>query len=191
MASPKLQDGIHLKRTSRRPANREDQATAAEILQQVRTALRKYRDYRVAQQDGYHEVPAGSDQSLVHFASSRYGLIGSLWFRPAKPTSLLYRKMNDRYELVGALYVASQFATEAELNRRVPLSVARWRAHVNICLPPQPPLENADGGRFGFSGSIATAVECAAAGGTFLPQIFGWMIRIFPFEKSPERIWDY
>jgi hypothetical protein len=31
---------------------------------------------------------------------------------------------------------------------------------------------------FGPNGSIATAEECAAAGGTFKPVVFGWMTHI-------------
>jgi hypothetical protein len=36
-------------------------------------------------------------------------------------------------------------------------------------------------GRFGFTGKIAEAAECSAAGGTFHRQIFGWMIHVHPF----------
>jgi|GEM_PF-6440648 hypothetical protein len=36
-------------------------------------------------------------------------------------------------------------------------------------------------GRFGFEGEIASAMRCAAAGGHFIPQAFGWMVHVYPF----------
>jgi hypothetical protein len=41
----------------------------------------------------------------------------------------------------------------------------------------------------GPDGSIATADACAAAGGRFFPQLFGWMVHVYPFEKTSEKIW--
>src|SRR5208337_4250526 len=38
--------------------------------------------------------------------------------------------------------------------------------------------------RFGFSGTISGPTECAAAGGTFHNQIFGWMIHVYPFDSE-------
>lgn len=35
--------------------------------------------------------------------------------------------------------------------------------------------------RFGFQGTISERAECEAARGTFHPQIFGWMIHVYPF----------
>jgi hypothetical protein len=37
------------------------------------------------------------------------------------------------YELVGATYTAPRNESSPELDMRVPLSVAQWHAHVNIC----------------------------------------------------------
>ena len=36
-------------------------------------------------------------------------------------------------------------------------------------------------GRFGFEGRIADAASCAAAGGHFIPQAWGWMTHVYPF----------
>jgi hypothetical protein len=44
--------------------------------------------------------------------------------------------------------------------------------------------------KFGLLGSIATKSECTAAGGTFKPRIFGWMIHAYPNEKTPDEIWS-
>src|SRR5207302_11398523 len=57
------------------------------------------------------------------------------YFNPAHPASLLYTKNRDGYKLVGAMFSAPPQMTQEELDRRIPLSVARWHAHTNICLP--------------------------------------------------------
>ena len=32
--------------------------------------------------------------------------------------------------------------------------------------------------------------ECEAAGGTFLPHVFGWMVHMYPWESSADAIWS-
>ena len=191
MSTGKLPSNPHMKWSSRRPPDEADRRHAEEIVLQLRAALKKYKDYRVAEQEGYRPLLPGGELPLHHFTNDRFSLIGSLWFRPSKPTSLIYKKTKQGYELLGALFTASQFATEAELHRRVPLSVARWHAHGNICMPAQSGSLTADWTRFGFEGAIATEQDCAAAHGTFYPQMFGWMLRVYPFENSPEKIWAH
>ena len=46
------------------------------------------------------------------------------------------------------------------------------------------------GPKFGLNGSITTKAECDAAGGRFFPQVFGWMVHVYPFEQKPEDIWS-
>jgi hypothetical protein len=89
------------------------------------------------------------------------------------------------------MYTAPRRASEEKLNARVPLGVAQWQAHTNICLPPQDQNRSADWTRFGFTGSISTAEDCKQAGGRFQPQIFGWMVHVYPFESAPDRIWRH
>jgi hypothetical protein len=193
MSHREMPDNPHMKMTALRPSNEADRVRGQEIVGELRAALKKYKDYRVAEQDGYQAFLPQLDLPEYHFTNYKYGFIGALWFRAAKPTSLLYRKKSkDGYELIGAMYTASRYATESELNRRVPLSVARWHAHINICLPAaKAEYAAADWKQFGFTGSIATEEACAAAGGEFHPQIFGWMLHVYPFEKSPEKIWAH
>jgi len=93
------------------------------------------------------------------------------------------------YELVGAMYTAPRNESEIDLNARVPLSVARWHAHINICLPPRGSGANADWKKSGPDGSITSADACAAAGGRFFAQLFGWMVHVYPFERTPDEIW--
>ena len=94
-----------------------------------------------------------------------------------------------RSELIGAMYTMPKRATEDQLNERVPLSVARWHPHTNLCLPPKEQRGRADGTQFGLRGSISTPEACAEAGGRFLHVIFGWMVHVYPFESSREKIW--
>src|SRR5258707_11117179 len=57
------------------------------------------------------------------------------------PPALLYTKTdgpNPDYKLVGVMYKAPYGATAEELNTRIPLSIARWHAQINMCVPPQP-----------------------------------------------------
>jgi hypothetical protein len=49
-------------------------------------------------------------------------------------------------------------------------------------MPPNP--------RYGLAGSIATKEECEASGGTFFPQVFGWMVHLYPSEQKREDIWS-
>jgi len=83
-------------------------------------------------------------------------------------------------------------ATEEELNARIPLSIAQWHVHLNMCVPQQ--LEGRDwlmdDATFGLNGSITTAEACTAAGGHFRPHLSGWMIHVYPFETDPAKVWS-
>jgi hypothetical protein len=39
-------------------------------------------------------------------------------------------------------------------------------------------------------GSIHTREDCEAAGGVFLPHVFGWMLHVYPYEHDPAKIWS-
>ena len=45
------------------------------------------------------------------------------------------------------------------------------------------------GAQFGLAGSITTAQACEAAGGSFKPVIYNWMVHVWPFETDPAKIW--
>ncbi len=129
---------------------------------------------------------------MYHFTNYRYALEAGFHFNPEHPTSLLYEKHGDGYRLIGVMYTAPKSFSEDELNRRIPLSVAQWHAHVNLCVPPAN-RENemrGPGAKFGLAGSIATREACEAEGGRFVPQIFGWMVHLYPYEQKPEDIWS-
>jgi len=186
----------HMTLTPLRPGSGSDSTRAAAIVAQMRAALGKYRDVRVAQADGFRQFLPGVPQPAYHFTNRRWALAETLRFDAARPTSLLYRKEPDgTFVLVGAMYAAPGIASFDQLDARVPLSVARWHEHVNWCVPPR-----GQGGRwrdtlagrpvFGPKSTIATPNACAAVGGRFLPRLFGWMVHVMAFAgDDPHVIW--
>ena len=178
----------HMKLTSMRPQTPEDVQRANEIVEQLRTGIEKYRDYHVALNSGYKIFLPNLPQPEYHFTNYLNGFLEAFTFDPARPTSLLYRKTATGYELVGAMYTMPKGATEDQLNARVPLSVAMWHLHTNLCMPDRAQLRTADWTKFGLRGSIATQEACDAAGGRFRPSVFGWMVHLYPYENSLDKI---
>ncbi|HEV7704286.1 MAG TPA: hypothetical protein VGO46_08335, partial [Gemmatimonadaceae bacterium] len=184
----------HMTMTKRTPLRAGDAERAAAIADTVGRAIQKYRDYHVALDEGFTIFLPNVPQKVYHFTSKSNGLAAIFSFDPARPTSLLYRKTGDGYQLVGAMFTAPKRDTPEQLNERVPLSVAEWHMHTNLCLPPRGQSQAAlpvgrTPSRFGFRGTISTAAECAAAGGRFLPSVFGWMVHVSPWEKNPALVW--
>jgi hypothetical protein len=162
------------------------------VAQSARAVAEKYQEYKVALADGFKIFLPNVPQKQYHFTNYKYAWEARNHFDPSLPTSLLYEKNGDGYKLIGVMYTAKKDATEDELNSRVPLSIAQWHAHVNLCAPPK---RNEDdvlprSTKFGLRGSIATKEECDAAGGRFFPQVFGWMVHVYPFESKPEDVWS-
>lgn len=183
--------GPHMKMTAPRPQTPDDLARADALAKTLRAAIEKYKDYQVALADGYKPFLPQIPQPQFHFTNYWNGFLGAFTFDPARPTSLLYKKTAGGYELIGAMYTMPRNATEEQLNQRVPLSVASWHAHVNLCMPPRGQAKQADWTKFGLTGSIATPEACAEAGGRFIPQVFGWMVHVYPFESAREKIWAH
>jgi hypothetical protein len=184
--------GPHMKMTSPRKMEPGDQAKADQIVQEARAAVEKYKDYKVALGDGFRIFLPNVPQKQYHFTNYRYAWQARNHFDPSHPTSLLYEKDGDGYKLIGLMYTAKKDTGEDELNSRVPLSIAQWHAHVNLCMPPRDRRQEAllPNAKFGLRGSIATKEECDAAGGKFYPQVFGWMVHVYPFEQKAENIWS-
>ncbi|GEM_PF-212460 len=185
--------GPHMKMTALRAPQPGDAQRAAEVVESARKAAIRYADYRDALADGYHIFLPNVPQKQYHFTNNNYAIEAAFRFNPDHPTSLLYQKVGDGYKLIGVMYTARKTATEDELNERIPLSIAQWHAHVNLCLPPLGTSGTqllAQNSQFGLRGSISTKEACDAAGGRFMPQIFGWMVHVYPFEKTPEEIWS-
>jgi hypothetical protein len=179
---------LHMRMTAMRTATPEDTARAKEVVAQLRAGLEKYKDYHVALNEGYKIFMPNIPQPEYHFTSYYNGFLEAFSFDASRPTSLLYKKTPDGYELVGAMYTMPKRATEEQLNARVPLSVATWHLHTNLCMPAKDHARGADWSKFGLRGTITTQEACDAAGGRFSPVIFGWMVHVYPYEDSLDKI---
>jgi hypothetical protein len=195
MSDPLAAD-LHLRMTPLRTPAPGDSARAAALLVAIRERVARFRDVRAALADGYRPFLRGVRQLVYHYTSRRNALAERFRFDPAAPTSLLYRQDSaGTLVLVGVMYSEAPGATLEELDRRVPLSIARWHQHVNLCLPtPGSPARWRDSlnGQpvFGPRSLIATPEACAAAGGRFVPRLFGWMVHINAFAgDDPAAVW--
>lgn len=184
--------GPHMAMTAPRKPEPGDKERADQVVEAARKVADKYQDYKLALGDGFKIFLPNVPQKQYHFTNYTYAFEARMHFNPDHPTSLLYQKNGDGYKLIGVMYTAAKGASEDELNSRVPLSVAQWHRHVNLCMPPPDKKNEAIGpdAKFGLAGSIASKDACDAAGGKFIPQIFGWMVHVYPFEKNPEDVWS-
>jgi hypothetical protein len=183
----------HMSMTALRSPNPGDQQKADAIVAAAKAAMAPYQDYQKALADGYQIFLPNLPQAQYHFTKYEYGLEARSHFDPNKPTSLLYKKTADGgYKLVGVMYTDRVDATEDELNDRIPLSIARWHQHVNFCKAPmgQKAAYFGPDAKFGLLGSINTKEACEAAGGVFLPHVFGWMVHVYPYEADARHIWS-
>jgi hypothetical protein len=187
--------GPHMKLTQLRAQSVTDEKRAKDIVDAAKKAIERYRDPAAAEADNFKMfLPKLKNQKQYHFTNYGYAMEAAFRFNPQHPTSLLYErdKKSGRFKLVGAMYTAPARLTEDELHERIPLSVSQWHQHVNLCIPPQG--QRAEmfraNGPFGLMGSIFTKEECDKAGGTFRPRIFGWMVHMYPYEKTADAIWS-
>jgi hypothetical protein len=184
--------GPHMKMTALRQSRPGDAARAQQVAEAARKASDKYTDYHVARADGFKIFHPELKQKIYHFTNYGYAMEAAFRFNPEHPTSLLYEKHGDDYKLIGVMYTAPKRFGEDQLDERVPLSVAQWHEHVNFCAPPADKRKEmlAPHPQFGLRGSITTQEACDAAGGTFHPVIFNWMVHVYPYEKDQASIWS-
>ena len=178
----------HMTMTSIRPQSPADVQKANEIVSQLKAGMEKYRDYHVALNEGFRIFMPNIPQPEYHITNYENGFLAAMHFDASRPTSLLYKKTDTGYELVGAMYTMPKRATPEQLDQRIPLSIATWHLHTNLCLPPQSKWKTAAYTKFGLRGSIATEDACNAAGGRFRPVVFGWMVHVYPYESSLDKI---
>jgi len=96
MSDHDMDMSAHMFMTYLRPANAADQKRAAEILTQLRPAIEKYRDYKVALAEGFQIFLPNVPQEHYHFTSYRYAIEARFGFNLEHPTSLLYKKGGRR-----------------------------------------------------------------------------------------------
>ena len=190
--------GGHMSMTALRPVQPGDQQRADAVVTAARKFAEGYTDYRKALAEGYTIFEPHFPQPVYHFTLESSAYEALRHFDAGKPTSLLYEKvagvrMGDAgaYKLVGVMYTDRLRAPEEELNERVPLSITQWHLHTNLCMPAAGEVLDMTEKqpKFGLTGSITTKQACDAAGGTFRPTVFGWMVHVYPFEKDPAKVW--
>ena len=184
--------GPHMKMTTLRVAKAGDAVKAQQVADVARKTAEKYLDYHVALDGGFKIFLPDVPQKIYHFTNYSYGFEAAFGFNPEHPTSLLYEKHGDGYKLVGVMYTAPKRFSEEQLDERIPLSIAQWHEHVNYCSAPEGRKQEMlqPHAQFGLRGSITTQEACDAAGGTFHPVIFNWMVHLYPFEKDQASIWS-
>ncbi len=184
--------GPHMKMTDLRPSKPGDAARAQQVVEEARKVAEKYKDYHTALAEGFKIFLPDVPQSMYHFTNRAWAAEAAFSFNPEHPTSLLYEKNGDDYKLIGVMYTAPKRFNEDDLDARIPLSIAQWHEHVNFCAPPADKRAAMLRGHseFGLRGSITTQDACDAAGGTFHPVIFNWMVHLYPFEKDSASIWS-
>src|SRR5207245_8940414 len=95
--------GAHIVRkrvTAMRAASPQDTARANEVVTRLRGGLEKYNDYRVALNEGYKIFLPNLPQPEYPFTNYVNGFFEAFSFDASRPTSLLYKKTSDGYELV-------------------------------------------------------------------------------------------
>jgi hypothetical protein len=184
--------GPHMKMTALRQPKPDDAERAQKVVEAAKKVAEKYADYHKAQADGFQIFLPNVPQKMYHFTNYGYAMEAAFRFNPEHPTSLLYEKHGDEYKLIGVMYTAPKRFTEDQLDQRIPLSVAQWHEHVNLCSPPAGRKKEAltPHPQFGLRGSITTQAACDDAGGTFHPVIFNWMVHVYPFEKDTASVWS-
>jgi hypothetical protein len=189
-------DGAHMHMAPRREPAAGDSARANEIVKTARAALSKYTDVTAAERDGYVKfLPWLEDQSIYHYNNIGNAMAVMMGFDATRPVSLLYKKDDHgELKLVGAMYNAPPNATPADLDARLPTSIAHWHEHVDFCAASPDSIRagvvKADAATAAKWLKITTRDECAAVGGRFVPRIFGWMAHVYLFAgDDPKTIW--
>lgn len=173
--------GPHMRMSANRPVTAEDMARIQAIVANAHVCFDKYRDYHQALHDGYQIFAPDVAQDVYHFANIQNFQQAQTTIDLAHPSALLYRKAGNGWQFVGVMYSAPYNATMDQLNAEIPIGVAPWHLHVNICLPAGDGGEKTlfgPGSLFGLGGTITTKAQCAQVGGTFYQQMYGWMVHI-------------
>lgn len=189
----------HLQLTPEREATASERARAEELEIAVTKAIQKYSKVSDAESAGYLKFPPDSDDySIVHYVNPGLSFWEIWRLDPQQPGALLYEKQADNsLKLLGVMFTAPGEATLEELDRRIPLSIARWHLHTNICTPvpiwDESQWKMTQNGlpKFGPMSPIATKAECDAVKGEFHSHVFGWMVHLNVNANDPADVWNH
>lgn len=185
LAGQMLHSGRHVLNTPAREVTPADVARGDSLRATVRAILERYPTPEDAERAGYRWfLRRPKEPRVYHYTNRQNAKQARTHFDARQPTALLYKKdASGTLRAVGVMYTAPPSATADELDARVPVSLGQWHQHVKLCLPRQG--TNADeadmmgpNARFGPLGKIDTKEACEAAGGRFVPRMFGWMVHV-------------
>ena len=159
-----------------------------------------FTDYRAAQQEytGHFDPAHPGSLLYVKTTSGDYVLVGAMYSAPADYTYDSARR-DDSAER-RALACAHQHLPAQRRHARRHPARRRRRGASSTCpaccrcrrVRRRPAINQRLGfladGRFGFTGKIADATECKAAGGHMLKQAFGWMVHVYPFNGDDLKV---
>lgn len=154
----------HMTFTMGRPGTPQDSARALAVVEKLRAAIASYQTLADAEKAGYHsrrDAESVKGGRLLHVAKWPKRAGQTQAFDPAAPQALLYRRGSDgEFRLAGGMFVAPPDASSDDLDAMIPLSVAHWHQHTNICVT---------GNRRSFKlvPRATTAEACRQAGGRF------------------------
>jgi hypothetical protein len=191
-----IQVSPHMRVTPSRTATAADSARVNAIVDSLWQTVLNYRDVRVAVGDGYVRFAPERRQRVIHFNNSSNAARNDSSFSATRPTSLLYNRGPGRsLVFAGAMYTAPTDTSMEELNARVPLGIAQWHLHTNVCVPgrgqSQRWSETRDGTPvFGPQGGISTKEACDAVGGQFRETEFNWMVHV-AFDTDGKATWGH
>lgn len=182
----------HLRVSPARTPTAADSARGDSLVRIARQAVARYESVEAAENDGYRiRVEKMKQAKVLHYTNLANGFRARTEWNPALPTSLLYQRTSGgQLQLIGVMYTVPATAALDELDARVPLSLAQWHLHTNICMPRgRDARQSADfvgrNAKFGPRGSIATEQACLEAGGRFRAQSFGWMVHVNVMTDDP------
>ncbi len=181
MMGPHMQATIH---AAERPGDRE---RASAVLAAAHQVVAQYEDVHVAERAGYKEFAPDSPGMERHFVNPQLSREEGKRLELPHPGALLYDRLpNGGLQIHGVMYTALGNVDAAQLDVRLPRSIAVWHRHVDFCVAAH---SAADDHRFGFDGTIHTEDVCKAARGTWVPLAFGWMTHVFPNAPAGPQQW--
>lgn len=151
----------------------------AEQLTAARQATAKYKDIRLAEQEGYRAVGPNVPGMGLHYVREPRPDA----FSVTEPPILLYERDGDapagmRLTGVSYLFVAPAGVDGQPSGAPFPNALARWHKHNNVCVLPD------------NSATVdLTAAQCTAKGGRFTAET-SWMVHAWIWKDSPAGVFS-